>query len=88
MASMNHLECPKCDGESEEGFLGYYTGLFWHKEKLRGLKNLFLYTVGEGDQLTGSVLSSGLLRMIPAYRCENCRAVLFLPEVKEEQAQA
>ena len=74
--------CPNCGGALASGFIGFYTGLWWHTQRLHGLSRLFPFALPAGEHLAGSWTSSGMVRMTEGQRCESCGTVVVAPTPK------
>jgi len=69
--------CPRCGATFEMGYLGFGSGLFWSRERLRGARSLFFLAGAFGEWVVGSFLSTPWLRSREAHRCSGCGALLI-----------
>jgi DNA-directed RNA polymerase subunit RPC12/RpoP len=73
MSESEVIECPKCDGEMEKGFIAAWY-VFWTDEK----QEIFWKAPPSEDIL---VKPTGLFhiydRRLDAYRCSKCKLILF-----------
>ena len=77
------LRCPNCGSAQESGFVGFYTGLWWHTKRLRGLARLGFIAIPQGRRLAGHWTSSGVVRMISGLHCPGCDTVVIIPPGQE-----
>ena len=71
--------CPNCGNELVSGYIGFYTGLWWHPVRLYGLARVFLSAIARGERLAGHWTSPGIVRMVEGLRCQACGTVVLMP---------
>ena len=76
---MEQLEigpCPHCQSRLEPGYLGFASGLFWSRERLKGWQSLFFLAFPHGQFVVGNLLSTPWLQSRAAHRCTGCGALV------------
>jgi len=75
--------CPICDQKMEKGYVNSGSaGIFWTKKKHKGRLPL------DAETLVGSRIFSFSGGIAEAYRCPNCRIVLFSYEKEPSEKQS
>lgn len=69
------MNCPKCDKEMLEGYLSVSSGRGSGVLRWRNNKNMFKLFK---DPEHFTIMSSSLFtEYVPAFRCENCKQIIF-----------
>jgi hypothetical protein len=78
MTTANMGVCPECGSQLEDGFIGYASGLLWHKRQPSGWQRLFPFALTTGRFVIGNWASTPWVRLKTARRCVAC-GTLVLP---------
>jgi hypothetical protein len=66
------MKPPVDDLELEEGFVGYFSGVMWHQERIEGLQRMIPFILSTADFIIGTVVSTPWIRSRRASRCRDC----------------
>ncbi len=69
--------CPECGAELENGYIGYGSGILWHKIKLQGAARIGFVAVPTGSYIVGDWKSTGFISQVPGRKCIKCGTVVL-----------
>jgi predicted RNA-binding Zn-ribbon protein involved in translation (DUF1610 family) len=69
--------CPECGAELENGYLGYGSGLLWHRIRLSGPARIGFVAIPTGQYIVGNWRASGFVSQVPARKCPKCGTVVL-----------
>lgn len=78
------MYCPECNSELEDGYVGYGSGILWHKHKLKGWRRIFPIALLNGAFILGNWTSPGVYTFIKARKCSECNIVVLLTKNTEK----
>ena len=77
MNSIDIGKCPYCQSQLESGYLGYASGLFLSRQRLRWWQKLFFFAFSYGKFVVGNLWSTPWFRSYAAHRCVGCGALVI-----------